>query len=547
MKQDNLIKPLVPCEKKVQLIKPLVPCEQKVQLISPLISCEQKVQLISPLISCEQKVQLISPLVPYEQNQQPQITNVSIGNESSLQEAGVILPLCSSQFPATNNAASVYMPEPKPRSEFIECTRKSINARDIAEIVKMTVLIKSKDGELFVFDRGRGIYERYEDWKMKQLMHLLVKSRLEEIESPDVFSKAIDWLRCDYTIVAQELELPKNVWVFKNVFVNIYTGHTEPNDGHIFITSALQCDYDRKTRCPLFGQFLSSITGGDQRVMELLLKIIGYTLSPDMDAKCFFTFCGEKDTGKSVMAHLIQSFFPEESVSYLGMDKMGGNFAMEDLLDKFLNVCTDMSDKVSTKAVGQMKSLIRGDRIRTDRKFKSSKVFCCRAKFLILTDSIQMGVSDEAFLKMQIVVPFRYPVPKDKQDHELLHELQQELSGIALMAMEAYKRLVENHYVFPDTSFEQLPDGMKYNKQKVMKSFITKKCDFSIRDAKTSSEDLHNAYNAYCVSEKVPMTSDKKLFSAEFKKCVGDRVTHKKVNIDGKSVQGYVGVSLRFR
>lgn len=523
-----------------KLIKPLIK-----KLVEPIIKFDSQPSLVNPLIKgtpvrtdiCVERNELESQCI--EALVLPQLTAASEMQLGTFAE--------NSQSVMVEDLKPIYVSASKQSDQYIKQVETKRTAHDIAEYIKSLVAIKSLDGNLYVFNRFLSVYEHYDNNRMSILIDCLAKEEIVKIGNSGAYREVINYLKYDHTIaIKEEKALPNNVWAYNNCFVDIYIGKTAPNDGRYFITSTLQCNFNSNAFCPIFDEFIFSVAGGEPNLIELIWEIIGYTLSSDMNAKSFFTFIGPKDTGKSLLINVIQSFFLPDCVSGLGIADFGVKFALEELTDKRLNICADLTDEnIPPRAVGTIKILTGGDLARTERKFKSAKKFYCTAKLIFSANySIRLEKPDEAFTERQVRVPFLYPVPKERQDKRLLSRLRNELSGIAVKAMEAYKRLVINNYVFPEVLKGQLPEGMIYDEEKIMVDFVESFCDFSDVSAKIFTQDIYDAYQTFCMRQKVQAIADIGGFSASFNRIVKERAERKKVNIKGKILQGYVGIKL---
>jgi putative DNA primase/helicase len=378
-------------------------------------------------------------------------------------------------MPETAGVVSgVYVPAPVQSNKYTKPVDIKKTPNDIAEYIKSRVAIKSLEGNLYVFNPAASVYERYDNNSMGILIDALAKEEIVKIGNSGAYREVINYLKYDHTIaIKEEKALPNNVWAFNDCFVDIHTGMTAPNDGRYFITSTLQCNYNRNAFCPIFDDFIFSVTGGETNLIELIWEIIGYTLSSVMNAKSFFTFVGPKDTGKSLLINVIKSFFLPDCVSGLGISDLGVKFALEDLRNKRLNICADLTDEsIPQRAVGAIKILTGLDLARTERKFNSSKTFYCTSKLIFSANyCVKVDKPDEAFSERQVTVPFLYPIPKERQDKQLLSRLRTELPGIAVKAMEGYMNLVANNYAFPVVTGRHLLEGMVYDDEKIFRDF----------------------------------------------------------------------------
>lgn len=550
--QKQLINPITRFQKGVddsvgnqmtdkQLINPII----KLTSESRLDLCQK--QLINPISRVPEIVDKLA------ENHKVELKPINLTTE--LQTQGVIEgqvietyiekpevhEVMYSQYPVYNSNNNL-------SSKYVKHVDVQKTPYDIAQYIKSMVAIKSLEGSFYVFNTYRSVYEQYDNNQMAILIDALAREDIVKIGNSGAYKEVINYLKYDHILALKtEDTLPGNEWAFMDCFIDINTGILRPNNGSRFITSTLQCYYSLNALCPTFDAFIYSISGGDQILIELIWEIIGYTLSSDMNAKSFFTFIGPKDTGKSLLINVIQSFFQPDCVSGLGISDFGAKFALGELAGKRLNICADLTDEyISPRAVGAIKITTGNDLARTERKFKSAKKFYCTSKLIFSANySIKLEKPDNAFTERQVSVPFLYQVPKERQDKHLQSKLCNELSGIAIKAIGAYKRLVANNYVFPEVLDGQLPEGVVYDEEKIMIDFVESVCDFTDALAKIFTQDLYDAYQTFCMRQKVQAVASMGAFSASFNLIVKEHAKRKKVNINGKVLQGYVGIKLR--
>lgn len=452
-------------------------------------------------------------------------------------------------FPAISlpgQSSGVYVAVPELIDQYTKSRGSGREIYEIVEEIKYKGNLRTYNGKLYAFNYAEGRFDGLDNEQIYHIVDRYAKKKIMEIGSSSVYSDIVKLLKYDSTIaVGDEMQLPGHIWAFRGCLVNICTGETMINDGRYFILSNLNCVFDQYSDCPEFEKFVCSVSGGDSNLIELIWQMIGYILSNDMGAKCFFTFIGPKDTGKTLLAKVIAEFFPKKLISGLDISDFGQQFALSELLGKRINLCLDLTDEIiPVRSVGKIKSITGGDLVRGEQKFKQGVLFENYAKLIFASNHpLRTGKNDDAFFERQVIVPFSHPVPKEKQDTHLYERLISELPGIAVRAIDAYKRLVGNHYVFPESQ-KRLPDNLVYDDEKIIEEFIRIRCDFSDAEAKVFTRDVFEAYQAFCLERRVQAMNEIGKFSTAFNGLIGSRAENKKVNIEGKSLQGYMGIKI---
>lgn len=255
--------------------------------------------------------------------------------------------------------------------------------------------------------------------------------------------RKIDWAENDFDAFL----------TFCNGNLDIRTGQFVVHTPNIFTTYALECSYlgaSCAVPTPVFDEMLMRITGGDAGMTERLWQILGYCLVPDTSAKKGFLFQGVGDSGKTILAKFISSFFPAERVTGLGIHDLEGQYAASELENVSLCISGDLpAEALKSRTVGMMKALSGSDIISGNRKYKSYSKFYFKGKFLMMSNhALLTKTRDEAFEKRIVAVPFCYAVPEEEQNHNLIAELAFERDAVASKAIDAYFRLRQSHYCF---------------------------------------------------------------------------------------------------
>ena len=403
-------------------------------------------------------------------------------------------------------------------------------------------------GEVYLFKENLGYYVRQSSSDIDFLINRDFSVQIEKTGHSWAYKEAQEFLKRDAALAIEDAYLLKpDFWVFQDLVVNVLTGETFPNDGRFFVRSALQCHYLPGAKSPLFDDYLSATTADDPALYERIWEVIGYLLSTDTRGKVFFALIGKKDTGKSLFANVLMDIIGKDSISGLSASDFAGRFDVSELNGRHANFCMDLPDKpLPPDAVGKIKSITGGDLIRSDVKYKEAIRFVPTARLLFGSNAmIRTEVQDLAFNDRMIVVPFRYPVPKEKQDFQLREKLFAEREGICVKAMEAYRKLRSNSYRFTSICFADTCDGsciVDYGK--TIERFTDVYCQFTGNDTdRVASESLSNAFAEFCANLDIPPLSAD-AFIKKFQKLNGARTEKKKLRINGRSVNGFSGLRL---
>lgn len=295
------------------------------------------------------------------------------------------------------------------------------------------------------------VYELLDNETLDRLILKELREPIAEIGRPEIINAIRAFVKKEPKLVIDDPTIDPNYIVFRNGRLDIRTMEFADNDPLVFQTSYLNFNYDRyNTHCPNFEKYLESVSGGDPDIKELMLQTHGYIASCSMDAKSFFLFIGEGDTGKSLTIGLDTMFFPNDFVSTIELQALGDKFSTGNLANVRLNVGGDLPNKPLTPdVVKHVKGITGNDMMTAEKKFVQPFSFKPTCKLVFATNHpLVLQQRDDQFCERLVVIPFDNKIPKDRQDHDLLNKLRDELPAIFNMILEAFLRLRNNNFEF---------------------------------------------------------------------------------------------------
>lgn len=340
---------------------------------------------------------------------------------------------------------------------------------------------------------------------------------------------------------------------FTNGLLNLSSGQLIPHTPHIFSTAQIEATYipGLAGQHPNFSGFLRQISGGDLALEQRIWQAIGYALVPDTAAKVFFLLQGVPNSGKSLLGELLTRLFPADSVTSLSLNDLGTHFGPSDLVGKALCTCMDLPGAPwESRAVGMLKALTGNDLISADVKYQDRVKFRNTATFLFGTNhAVSLTQPNPAFLQRLVVIPFRYYVPRERQDRRLLDKLLVERDAIVASAMAEYWGLRQNGYVFAgDYALNEVvtydPDKSPSLTQAVAEFFYTH-CSLD-PERETFTSDLYEGFNRL-----FPGTATYEAFAARFSNFVlgtyPDKVSKRRTRRPGEAnpTSVFIGIKLR--
>lgn len=409
------------------------------------------------------------------------------------------------------------------------------------------VYIKRYGETIYLWDGS--CYKKLNDAEARSVIHEYLEKELSVSGNASQLSAVLTILRADQHIEGVPVEEGgTNLLCVKNGLLDLTTLRLADPTPSLFFTSRIEVDWLGPQPCPIFDAFLNQVCGGDPVEIRRIWQLLGYSLVPDNHAKRFAVLQGGGDSGKSVIGNLIASFFDPSAVSNVDVFKLRERFATAELAGKRVNISMDLpAGNLSDQAVGMLKKITGGDTVVIEEKYQSPRSAVINATMIFGTNhELRLWGFDEAFAKRVLLIPFRYSVPKERQNPYLLEQLKGERPGILYRAILEYRELRHNGYVFSGDDrisfFTQCADRGT-DPVDAMETFLADCCSVD-SEAFTSTESLHLAYLDFCREHRLPALNDRAAFSRQFSTAAGAAVKREKQRVNGVPMNGYRGIIL---
>ncbi len=338
---------------------------------------------------------------------------------------------------------------------------------------------------------------------------------------------------------------------FKNGTVDVLTGILYPHSSDYLTFYCLDAEYitGEEIETPGWDEFLNTSLDSEL-AKELVMAMIGYLISPFISAKKFFVMGNASNSGKSVVASFLESVIEEKYVSHIAMGDLNGNFALEPLVGKVLNLSMDLPDVViQQKAVSKLKMITGLDTVSVNIKYEREISYFNRAKFLFSTNfPLRFKSWDAALMERLVFVPFMKSVPKSERDKDLLQKLLEERDGILTKAIWAARKLYKNGFAFPgEEQFRMMGVEQMKASDEVTEAFLEGRCIIDTDGTGfTATIDLYGAYTEFCTVRYITPLAEAK-FSKEVTDITGIVKSRGEVRReDGSRSQprGFKGITL---
>lgn len=439
----------------------------------------------------------------------------------------------------------------------ISLAKKSVNDKlssySLMEKVIQLIPMKIVGEVLYYYNRTQCHYMQLTDVEARRLIMSLCREDVKQCGTPFIVKYVHEFITMNPDIVGDIHDtIHPDYLGFRNGILDLRSFKFMAPTPDIFITNIVDDYYDpaTPTKCPNFDNFLFSCYDGNQALINRVWEAIGYILTDDINAKCFFLLLGPGDSGKSLLIKLICSFFREDAVCPLMINQFGERFGLSLANGKKLITCADLpKTPLTDSAVAMIKCLTGGDSISYEQKYKDMARFINTAKLIFASNfPITLVSQDQAFINRIVEIPFLHSVPKDKQVKGLYEILIKEKHAIIHRALNAYRHLRSRNYVFSGDEYlnpiKDQPVVPTVTAESVIQQFFEECCS-SDDSSFVTTETLHTAYTNFCEKSSYAVLAKEK-FSKMFKQLFGERFSSvKRQTADGSRPRGYAGLSLR--
>lgn len=360
--------------------------------------------------------------------------------------------------------------------------------------------------QIYVYEKG--VYRYYDEKMFKGIIRDCIAAYDENLVKMHQVNEAYQNILTDRNYISQnDLNSREDVINFRNGMLVVREDSLKllPHSPEYYSTIQIPCDWkDRYTRTPVFNEYLTTLTNGDNAVARLLLQFIGCCISnvKGWRMKKSLFLVGDGDTGKSQLKSLVERLLGNGN--YIGIDlrEIEARFGTGAIYGKRLAGSSDMS----FMTVGELKTFKKvtgGDSLFAE--FKGQQAFEYTYNGLLwfcMNQLPKFGGDDGKWVYNRImVVNCPNVIPKEEQDKQLLDKMYDERDGIIFLAVKALQKVIKNGYRFeePECVIQARKSYMIENNS-VISFFEECMCpwvDGKIQKACTTGK-IYKVYQAWC-------------------------------------------------
>jgi putative DNA primase/helicase len=318
-----------------------------------------------------------------------------------------------------------------------------------------------------------------------------------------------------------------------------------PHSLGFFTQNSLPFQYNPASTCPTWMNFLRSVWPDDQESIDVLQEMFGYILSGDTRQQKFFNIIGPRRSGKGTINKVLVALLGQHNTVAPELGELCDTFGLQPWLGKLLASFTDARapERNRSAVVSQLLRIVGGDTITVNRKNKDAWNGYLPTRLVMYSNEVlQLTENSNALTGRMIVLKMSISF-FDKEDTDLSHKLEQELSGIFNWAMEGMARRIARggHFQQPKSGKEYL--DLMEELGNPMKPFADEALEFDPMHY-TTKEDVFACWKHWALKKSMSPGTEQ-AFKRRFLAATQEQfVKSDQVQVDGQRLQVYFGVKL---
>lgn len=269
----------------------------------------------------------------------------------------------------------------------------------------------------------------------------------------------------------------------------------------IFTTNLLPYDYNPDAQCPRWIQYLNEVFLSDTDKVKVVQEAVGYAFYKEIPKPALFFLVGSGSNGKSVFIDTLSYLCGKENVSNISLNLLSSEIYILDLFGKMVNVSSETPNKkfINTDLV---KAVVGGDWVTGRELYKRPSKFKPFAKhFLAMNQLPSIEDNTHGMWRRIQIIEFPKRFTEDEMDVGLTEKLCNELSGIFNWALEGYKRLRLQKFIFSESKSMQKNKQQYQTQSNSVLNFIATFFEEAKLEDSVAFKDVHNCYKAFCEKE----------------------------------------------
>lgn len=345
----------------------------------------------------------------------------------------------------------------------------------------------------------RSMYPAARKLSRASARELLVQHAMKS-ESEGKIKAMLSLAAAECAITPDALDTDPWLLACENGTIDLRTGALLKHDRAHLITKLAPARYDVDAECPRWLEFLDTVAGGDQALINFLQRAIGYSLTGVTAERVFFVLYGTGRNGKSKFLELLRALLAgysahADSSTWLERKSEGPRTDVARLFGARLVTSSEVGE--GKRLNEQLVKQLVGDETVTAR-FLFSREFEFRPAFKVWIAANHRPVvrgTDRGIWDRIRLVPFTVRIPDEKVDDKILEKLTAELPGILAWAVGGCVLWQRDGLAAPAAVVEATEEYRA--ESDVLGAFLEECCELG-SDFDAPSSLLYEAYVRWC-------------------------------------------------
>jgi len=336
----------------------------------------------------------------------------------------------------------------------------------------------------------------------------------------------------------------RNLLNLKNGMYDVVSGKLSEHDAKYLSTIQLPYEYNSKSKCPRWNQFLEEIFPDDPDSKNILQEWYGYCLIPETKYEKALFCVGEGCNGKTVALTVLENLIGKANCSHISLDKLDADFHTVGLFNKLLNLCKETEAREIANSAA-FKSVVSGETQEDAYKFRDRFSFPVFARLCFATNNFpKFNDTSQGIYRRLLVLYFKESF-EGKEDTDLLEKLLMELPGIFQWALDGYRRLeARGRFEIPLEMLQAIEDLKRHSSS--VASFVSECCEWdpeSEDEQFITNREVYGEYKDFCRENGFKAYASN-TFSKELRRLLPECKSEKRW-WNGGTVKGFLGLKLK--
>ena len=324
-------------------------------------------------------------------------------------------------------------------------------AHAIAALLVQKYEFRNDESGLYVYNEATGIFEGLSnkgDYKGSIAFFVTNNAQgyNEKLKS-SIFNIVYSRLR-NYKKWSRPMpEIDQTKVCLRNVVFDLADGNVMQHDKRFGFKSCIGAYYESHAKLASISKNYFLQLGGGLAGAKLILAALGIVLSNYRKlGKAIFLY-GPRNNGKSTLAELIRRLLPEKAVRGLSMSDFGNQFAIANLKNAHVTICTDLPTGAWSKtAIGKFKQTVTGDFFEAGAKGVQQDTIKPHAFVMFIANflpKIPASQDPEGAVQRRVwPIKTGESVPPEQVDVDLLEKLLDDRDAIVSVALQEASALL---------------------------------------------------------------------------------------------------------